>query len=92
MRRMSLVVWYRLSRLYSKDHAVAGALEQYEVRAFLGTVGITGRWVKSFAEITRPLSRLAGKVGWKWKQAEQLSFESLKSTYDKVGYTAIVSN
>ena len=52
--------------------------DQSEVRGFLGTVGITRRWVKNFAEIARPLSRLTGKISWKWTQAEQLSFEILK--------------
>ena len=52
--------------------------DQSEVRAFLGTVGITRRWVRNFAEIARPLSRLTGKVAWKWGESEQLSFELLK--------------
>ena len=52
--------------------------DQSEVRGFLGTVGITRRWVKNFAEVARPLSRLTGKVAWKWTQAEQLSFEILR--------------
>ena len=53
--------------------------DQSEVRGFLGTVGITRRWVKNFAEIARPLSRLTGKnTVWKWTQAEQLSFEIVR--------------
>ncbi len=52
--------------------------DQTEVRGFLGTVGITRRWVKNFAEIARPLTRLTGKTAWKWTPAEQLSFEILK--------------
>ena len=44
----------------------------------LGTISITRRWVKNFAEIARPLTRLTGKVAWKWTQSEQLSFEILK--------------
>ncbi len=53
--------------------------DQTEVRGFLGTVGITRRWVKNFAEIARPLSRLTSKnILWKWTQAEQLSFEILR--------------
>ena len=51
---------------------------QSEVRAFLGVVGITRRWVKNFAELARPLSRLTGKVEWRWTEAEQLSFEILR--------------
>ena len=53
-------------------------LDQSGVRGFLGTIGITRRWVKNFAEFARPLSRLTGKVTWRWTQAEQISFEILK--------------
>ncbi|POS82271.1 hypothetical protein EPUL_005521, partial [Erysiphe pulchra] len=42
-----------------------------EVRKFLGTIGITRKWVKNFAEIKRPLSRLIGKVDFSWGAAEQ---------------------
>ena len=52
--------------------------DQSGVRAFLGTVGITRRWVKNFAELARPLSRLTGKVLWRWTDAEQLAFDILK--------------
>ena len=48
------------------------------VRAFIGSVGITRRWVKNFMEISRPLTRLMGKVAWKWTESEQLSFEILR--------------
>lgn len=41
------------------------------VRGFLGTVGITRRWVRNFTEIARPLSRLTEKVEWHWEEAEQ---------------------
>ena len=53
-------------------------LDQTGVRAFLGIVGITRRWIKNFAEIARPLSRLTGKVNWRWTGSEQLAFEILK--------------
>ena len=52
--------------------------DQTGVRAFLGTVGITRRWVKNFSELARPLSRLTGKVDFRWTQAEQFSFEILR--------------
>ena len=52
--------------------------DQSAVRSFLGVVGFTRRWVKNFAEIARPLSRLTGKVDWKWGTPEQLAFEILK--------------
>ena len=53
-------------------------IDQTGVRAFLGTVGITRRWIKNFAEIARPLSRLTGKVEWQWTGSEQLAFDILK--------------
>ncbi|KAI0995731.1 hypothetical protein K3495_g12450 [Podosphaera aphanis] len=49
-----------------------------QVRAFIGAIGITRRWIKNFGEIQRPLSRLTGKVEWRWGPSEQLSFEILR--------------
>ena len=51
---------------------------QTEVRGFLRAVGITCRWIKNFAELSRPLTRLTGKVTWRWTTAEDLSFEILR--------------
>ena len=51
---------------------------QHRVRAFLGVVGITKRWVENYAELSRPLARLTGKVPFRWAPSEQLSFEILK--------------
>lgn len=48
------------------------------VCAFLGTIGITYQWIPNYLELTWPLSRLTGKINWRWTQAEQLSFELLK--------------
>lgn len=53
-------------------------LDPTGVRAFLGTIGITHRWIPNYSELSRPLSRLTGKVNWKWDFAEQLSFEILE--------------
>ncbi|KAI0996806.1 hypothetical protein K3495_g11380 [Podosphaera aphanis] len=50
-----------------------------QVRAFIGAIGITRRWIKNFGEIQRPLSRLTGKVEWRWGPTEQLSFEILRN-------------
>ncbi|KAI0995489.1 hypothetical protein K3495_g12690, partial [Podosphaera aphanis] len=61
-----------------------------EVSSFLGAIGITRRWVKNFAEIARPLSRLTGKTEWVWGPAEQVSFELLRekcsTTIEMFGY------
>ena len=51
---------------------------QSEVRAFLGVIGITKRWVKNFAELARPLSSLTGKVPFRWETVERLFYEILK--------------
>ena len=49
-----------------------------EVRAFLGVINMTRRWVKNFAEIKIPLSRLTGKIEWQWGEAGQNSFQMLQ--------------
>ncbi|CAD6500186.1 BgTH12-04289 [Blumeria graminis f. sp. triticale] len=49
-----------------------------EVRAFLGAINMTRRWVKNFAEIKVPLSRLTGNGDWRWGEAEQVSFQLLQ--------------
>ena len=54
---------------------------QTGVRGFLGAINITRRWVKNFAEIFRPLSRLIGKVEWRQTLLEQLAFEIIKIKY-----------
>lgn len=36
-----------------------------EMRAFFETINITHKWVSNFFEISRPLTRLTGKVDWK---------------------------
>uniref|UniRef100_A0A8H7K2T9 Reverse transcriptase domain-containing protein n=1 Tax=Bionectria ochroleuca TaxID=29856 RepID=A0A8H7K2T9_BIOOC len=36
------------------------------VRAFLGALNPTQRWIKNCAEIARPLTRLTGNVDWIW--------------------------
>ena len=56
-------------------------VDQTAVRAFLGTIGITRRWVKNFAELSRPLTRLTGKVLFRWSASEELSFEIPKIKY-----------
>ena len=49
-----------------------------DVRAFVDTIGITHRWIFNYFEIARSLSRLIGKVSWRWGASEQLSFDILK--------------
>lgn len=52
--------------------------DQTGVRAFLGALGPTRRWIKNCAEIARPLNRLTGDVEWRWDKTEALSFELLR--------------
>lgn len=51
---------------------------QTQVRQFLGSIGICRRWIRNYSEIARPLTRLTGKVEWRWEGSEQLSFQFLQ--------------
>lgn len=72
-------------RVYLKEERIAIILkwpipqDKTGVKAFLGTVGTTRRWVKSFAELARPLNRLTAKVIWRWTNAEDFSFHTLRN-------------
>lgn len=48
------------------------------VRSFIGSMGISRRWIRNYSEIIKPLSRLTGKVEWTWTEREQLAFEIIK--------------
>jgi hypothetical protein len=43
------------------------------LRSFLGVVQTARRWIKGYAEIARPLTRLTGKVDWRWEESEKLA-------------------
>lgn len=49
-----------------------------DVKSFLGTVSITGRWVPNFAEIANPFSRLTEIIKWRWTQSEKFFLKILK--------------
>ena len=53
---------------------------QKDVRAFLGALGPCRRWIPNLAEVSRPLTRLTGKVPWKWGPSEALSFTTLRES------------
>ncbi|POS82380.1 hypothetical protein EPUL_006396, partial [Erysiphe pulchra] len=54
------------------------------VRKFLGAIGITRNWVKNFAELKRPLTKLTGNTEFSWGASEQASFQLLKEKCSKV--------
>ncbi|OQO11727.1 hypothetical protein B0A48_03454 [Cryoendolithus antarcticus] len=51
-----------------------------DIRSFLGTSVSTRPWIKNYTELARPLQRLVQlKVDWRWEEAEQLSFITIKN-------------
>ena len=82
----ALGVTYKIGGIVQVKEARAAKIRNWptpwtttEVRAFLGAIGMTRRWVKNFAETARPLTRLTGDVDWSWADLEQLSFEFLRT-------------
>ena len=52
-----------------------------EVQGFLGTVGVVRRWIKDFAIIAKPLTKLTRKMApneFKWSDEAQKSMDELK--------------
>lgn len=49
-----------------------------EVKGFMGTVLSARKWIKDFSIIGKPLSRLQGKVDWRWIESEELALQLLK--------------
>ncbi|GJY75755.1 putative mitochondrial protein [Tanacetum coccineum] len=54
-----------------------------QLRGFLRLIGYYRRFIKSFVEISRPLTQLLKKGGYKWSSATQLAFETLKEAMMK---------
>lgn len=54
-------------------------LDASGVRQFLGSVQICRRWIKNFTELARPLTRLGGKLDWRWTMVEEVSFRIIKN-------------
>ena len=48
------------------------------VRSFLGFANFYRRFIKNFAEVAAPLTRLTGDVGFRWTAEEQAAFEKLE--------------
>ena len=49
-----------------------------ELQQFLGFVNFYRRFVKGFAKIAKPLTKLTGKNDWLWTELQQKAFEELK--------------
>ena len=49
-----------------------------ELQQFLGFVNFYRRFVKGFAKIAKPLTKLTGKSEWFWTELQQKAFEELK--------------
>ena len=49
-----------------------------ELQQFLGFVNFYRRFVKGFAKIAKPLTKLTGKNEWFWTELQQEAFEELK--------------
>ena len=49
-----------------------------ELQQFLGFVNFYQRFVKGFAKIAKPLTKLMGKNEWLWMELQQRAFEELK--------------
>jgi hypothetical protein len=45
---------------------------------FLGFVNFYRRFVRSFSNIAKPLTKLTGKVSWSWGPEQDLAFQKLK--------------
>jgi hypothetical protein len=50
-----------------------------ELQQFLGFVNFYRRFVKGFAKIAKPLTKLMGKTDWLWTELQQKAFQELKN-------------
>ena len=51
------------------------------VRSFLGFANFYRRFIKNFAGLATPLTRLTGDVSWRWTTEEQEAFDELKKKF-----------
>ncbi|GKE12550.1 transposon ty3-G gag-pol polyprotein, partial [Tanacetum coccineum] len=60
-----------------------------QLRGFLGLTGYYRRFIMNFATVSRPLTRLLKKGGYKWTEEAQLAFETLKIAMMKASVLAL---
>ncbi|GKC33896.1 ty3-gypsy retrotransposon protein [Tanacetum coccineum] len=61
-----------------------------QLRGFLGLTGYYRRFIMNFATVSRPLTRLLKKGGYKWTEEAQLAFETLKIAMMKASFLALL--
>jgi len=49
-----------------------------ELQSFLGFLNFYRRFIRNFAELSLPLTKLTGKAEWTWEQEQQDAFDALK--------------
>jgi len=75
-----------------KTEAVAGwptPKAKRDVQQFLGFVNFYRRFIKGFAEISKPLTELTGKSEWKWGSDQQGGFDRIKEAITTAPVLAI---
>jgi hypothetical protein len=70
------------------DLAKVQAIEEWEalktvkgVRSFLGFANFYRKFIRDFAKVAAPLTRLTGDVAFVWRTEEQSAFEKLKKAF-----------
>ena len=72
----------------SMDPAKVAAIREWEVpstvkgvRSFLGFANFYRKFIRNFAQVAAPLTRLTGDVTFQWGPEEQSAFEKLKEVF-----------